>query len=59
MKKVIGWVRSHPARFYLAAFILMIVPAGLLYPQAQSGGTAGTLIFLMVIILANLAILIF
>lgn len=59
MKKVIDWVRSHPARFYLAAFILMIVPAVILYPLAQSGGSAGTVFFLMIIILANLAILIF
>lgn len=59
MKRFVNWVRSHPARFYLAVFALMILPAVSLYPLAQSGNQLGTLMLMIVIILANLAILIF
>ena len=59
MKKMINWLRSHPARLYLAVFILMILPAVLLFPLALAGGTAGMIVLLFVIILANIAILLF
>ena len=59
MKKALLRLRSHPARFYLGAFILMIVPAVLLFPLALAGGTAGMVILLVVIIFSNLAIVIF
>jgi len=57
MKEFIQRLRSHPARFYLAVFLSLIVPAVLLYPLAESGGQGGMMFFLILIILSNTAVL--
>jgi NADH:ubiquinone oxidoreductase subunit 3 (subunit A) len=59
MKRIIQSIRSHPARFYLALFILLIIPALLLYPVAESGDEVGMGFLLALIILANGAALFF
>lgn len=59
MKRIIQSIRSHPARFYLALFILLIIPALLLYPVAESGDGVGMGFLLALIILANGAALFF
>lgn len=57
MNKLIQAIRSHPARFSLALFLTLIIPAIILYPLAESGSLVGMGIFLAFIILANLAAL--
>jgi len=59
MKRIIQSIRSHPARFFLALFVLMIIPALALYPLAEAGDQASMGIFLALIILANGAALFF
>lgn len=59
MNRIIQSIRSHPARFYLALFILLIIPALVLYPLAESGSQTGMALFLALIILANAATLFF
>jgi len=58
MNKLIQSIRSHPARFYLALFLFLIIPAIILYPLAESGSLVGMTIFLALIIGANIAALI-
>lgn len=57
MKRLLGLIRSHPARSYLALFALMVVPALALYPLAESGNRPGMGFALVLIILANAAAL--
>lgn len=57
MNKLIQIIRSHPARFYLVLFLLMMLPAAILYPLAVSGNQFGMGFFLALIILANIATL--
>ncbi|HDD55657.1 MAG TPA: hypothetical protein ENG59_05405 [Chloroflexi bacterium] len=59
MKRIIQWVRSHSSGFYLVLFILLIVPALVLFPLAESGSSVGMALFLALIILANAAALFF
>jgi NADH:ubiquinone oxidoreductase subunit 3 (subunit A) len=59
MNRIIQSIRSHPARFYLVLFILLIIPALVLYPLAESGSQIGMALFLALIILANAAALFF
>ena len=56
MKEFIQRLRSHPARFYLVVFLLLIIPALLLYPLANAGGQGGMIFFLALIVLANTAV---
>jgi hypothetical protein len=55
MKKLSQQIRAHPARTYLALFLLMILPAVVLYPLGRSGNQVGMGVFLALIILANIA----
>jgi len=57
MKKMRNLIRAHPARFYLALFTLMILPALSLYPLAASDHRVGIGIALGLIIFANAAAL--
>jgi hypothetical protein len=57
MNKLIQNIRSHPARFYLVLFLLMILPAIILYSLAMSGSLVGMGFFLALIIAANIAAL--
>jgi len=59
MKRIIQWVQSHSSGFYLVLFILLIVPALVLFPLAESGSSVGMVLFLALIILANAAALFF
>ena len=58
MKRLLQTIRSHPARFFLILFVLLIIPALVLYPLAESGNQIGMGILLALIILANTAALI-
>ena len=49
------FIRNNPALYSLVLFLMMIGPALLLFPAAQSEGKAGTFIFLGLVILSNLA----
>ena len=55
MNKIILPLKSHPALYYLVVFLLMIIPALLLFPTAEGENQVGTIIFLGFVILANLA----
>lgn len=57
MKQFIQRLRSHPARFYLAVFLSLIIPAVILYPLANAGEQGGMVFFLVLIILSNTAVL--
>jgi hypothetical protein len=57
MKKISQFIQSHPARFFLILFLFMITPAVSLYPLAKSGNQLGMGVFLVLIILANIAAL--
>jgi len=57
MKNLLRVIRSHPARFFLVLFLLMILSAVLLYPLAASDSRFGMGFFLALIILANAATL--
>ena len=55
MKKIKTFLRSNPALFYLAVFLLMIIPALVLFPAAEGDSQAGIGILLGLVILANTA----
>ena len=55
MNKIIHSLKSHPALYYLVVFLLMIIPALLLFPAAEGENQVGMIIFLGFVILANLA----
>jgi len=55
MKKIIVSLKSDPALYYLVVFLLMIIPALLLFPAAEGENQVGLIIFLGLVILANLA----
>ena len=55
MNKIISYLKSHPALLYLAVFLLMIIPAILLFPAAEGENQIGLIVFLGLVILANLA----
>lgn len=55
MNKIILFLKSNPALYYLVLFLLMIVPALLLFPTAEGENRVGMIIFLGFVILANLA----
>jgi len=55
MNKINHFLKSHPAFIYLGIFLLMTVPALLLFPAAESNSQAGMIIFSGLVILANLA----
>lgn len=55
MKNIKRLVRSYPVRVYLVLFFLLIIPALVLYPLAESGSQVGMGLFLFLIILANIA----
>ena len=55
MNKIILSLRSYPALCYLVVFLLMIIPALLLFPAAEGENQIGMIIFLGLVILANLA----
>jgi len=55
MKKIKAFLKSHPALYYLLVFLLMIVPALLLFQTAKGENRIGTVIFLGIVIIANLA----
>jgi hypothetical protein len=55
MKDIIKIIRSYPVRVYLVLFLLLIIPALALYPLAESGSQVGMMLFLVLIILANVA----
>ena len=54
MNKIIHSLKSHPALYYLVVFLLMIIPALLLFPSAKGENQVGMIIFLGLVILANL-----
>ena len=58
MNKVLQIIRSHPARFFFILFCLLIIPALVLFPMAESGSQAGMGFCLTLIILANAIVLI-
>jgi len=55
MKKIIASLKSHPALNYLVVFLLMIIPALLSFSAAEGNNQVGMIIFLGLVILANLA----
>jgi len=55
MNKIILSLKSYPALYYLVVFLLMIIPALLLFPAAKGENQIGMNIFLGFVILANLA----
>ena len=55
MNKIIQSLRSLPALYYLVVFLLMIIPALLLFFAAEGESQGGMIIFLGFVILANLA----
>jgi len=55
MNKITTFRNSRPALYYLMIFLLLIVPALLLFPAAVEESKIGMVIFLGIIILANLA----
>ena len=56
MKKIIHSLKSHPAMYYLVVFLLMVIPALLLFQAANGENQIGMVIFLGLVILANLAV---
>ncbi|HDN04576.1 MAG TPA: hypothetical protein ENF27_01395 [Chloroflexi bacterium] len=55
MNKIILPLKSHPALYYLVVFLVMIIPALLLFLAAEGENKVGMIIFLGLVILANLA----
>lgn len=55
MNKLIPFLKSRPALIYLVLFLLMIGPALLLFPAAESDSQTGMIVFSGLVILANLA----
>ncbi|MGB2964156.1 MAG: hypothetical protein WBB69_09225 [Anaerolineales bacterium] len=56
MKQLSSWLNRRPTLFYLIVFILMIVPGIVVFFAAQTGSGIGTVIFLGLVILANVAV---
>jgi NADH:ubiquinone oxidoreductase subunit 3 (subunit A) len=56
MKKIILFLNSRPALYYLILFLVMIVPALLLFPTAEGENQLGMIVFLGLVILANLIV---
>jgi NADH:ubiquinone oxidoreductase subunit 3 (subunit A) len=54
MKKIMPFLKSRPALYYLILFLVMIVPALLLFPAAEGDNQLGMITFLGLVILANL-----
>jgi hypothetical protein len=52
--KFLRWLRSHPLRAYLGAFVLIILPSGLLYPAAQHNASVWQIVLLGLVVLGNL-----
>jgi hypothetical protein len=59
MKKIISFLRSKPALFYLIIFLFMIVPALLLFLAADESSQPGMVILLALVALANLSGILF
>lgn len=57
MMKLLNWLLAKQFRLYSLVFILMTIPAVLLYPATQSGATGLTLFLLGIIVFANLIVL--
>ncbi len=57
MNRIIQSIRSRPARFFLVLFLLLILPALILYPMAESGSQVGMGFALALIVLANIMVL--
>jgi len=57
MNRIIKTIRSRPARFFLVLFLLLILPALILYPMAESGSQIGMAFALALIVLANILVL--
>jgi len=55
MNKISAFLKSHPALYYLMVFLLMIIPALLLFPAAEGENQIGMTFFLGLVIMANLA----
>jgi len=55
MNKITAFLRSYPALYYLVVFLLMIIPALLLFLAAEGENQIGLIVFLGLVILANLA----
>lgn len=59
MKKIIPFLKSNPALFYLVLFLFMIVPALLLFHAAEAGSQPGMVILLTMVAAANLSSILF
>ncbi len=59
MKKITLLLKSNPALLYLVIFLLLIVPALLLFPAAEADSQVGMAVLLSLVILANLASMFF
>jgi preprotein translocase subunit SecY len=59
MNKIISFLKSSPALFYLVIFLLLIMPALLLFPAAEVDSQVGMGTLLSLVILANLASIFF
>ena len=55
MKMISTFLKSQPALYSLVVFLLMIIPALLLFPAAEGDNQLGLIIFLGLVVLANLA----
>ena len=55
MNKITAFLKSHPVLYYLVVFLLMIIPALLLFLAAEGENQIGMIIFLGVVIMTNLA----
>ncbi len=55
MNKITAFLRSNPALYYLVVFLLMIIPALLLFLAAEGENQIGLIVSLGLVILANLA----
>ena len=55
MNKISTFLKSQPVLYYLIVFLLMIIPALLLFPAAEGENKIGSIVFLGLVILANLA----
>lgn len=55
MKKIIMFLKSSPALYFLVIFLLMIISALLLFSAAEGENHPGMVILLGFVIIANLA----
>ena len=55
MNKTTTFLKSHPSLYYLVVFLFMIIPALLLFPAVEGENQIGLIVFLGLVILANLA----